>query len=64
MALLRTARERFVQRSVYGMAAYWAANLALLGAEAHWHVLTRLTLLDFQLLKSLALMAGKTVHPS
>jgi len=64
MALLRPARGRIVQRSAYGMAAYWAANLALAGAEAHWHVLTRLTLLDLALLKSLAVMAGKTVHPS
>jgi hypothetical protein len=40
------APYRFLRRSIYGAGAYWALNLLLLIAEARWHVLYRLTVLE------------------
>jgi hypothetical protein len=40
------APYRFLRRSVYGASAYWALNLLLMVAEARWHVLYRLTVLE------------------
>lgn len=52
------------QRSVYGVVAYWALNLVLVGAEARWHILTRLTLYDISQLKTLGSLLVKLAHPS
>lgn len=46
------------------MAAYWALNLALVGAEARWHVLTRLTMYDINQFKTLAPLIIKLLHPT
>jgi hypothetical protein len=50
-------------RWVVGAAVYWAANFALLFAEAQWHVLSRLTVWDIVTLKSLAPSLAQLIHP-
>ncbi len=50
------------KRWLYGAAAYWALNIALLFAEVQWHVLSRLTLWDIETLRSLVPMTAELVH--
>lgn len=40
-------------RSIYYVAAYWTINIALVLAEARWHLIYRLTLWDIEQLKLL-----------
>jgi hypothetical protein len=40
-------------RSVYYVAGYWILNIALVVAEARWHLMYKLTIWDIVQLKSL-----------
>jgi len=42
--------------------AYWLLNLILVGAEARWHLLYRLTLWDIATLRALAPTFGRLIH--
>lgn len=55
------ARGRVGQRTLYGFAAYWGMNLALVVAEAHWHILYHLTILDIALLRTMV-SSSTNVH--
>jgi hypothetical protein len=54
MDQLTQALHRTLQRSLLGAGAYWALNLLMIIAEARWHVLYHLTVLDFRALYVLA----------
>ena len=53
MDMLARRPSRVASRVFYGTAAYWTLNVALLLAEARWHILYRLTLWDLSQLKAL-----------
>lgn len=55
--------NQIAQRSLAGIVTYWALNLALVGAEARWHILSRLTLYDLSQIKIFAPLLGKLLHP-
>jgi hypothetical protein len=54
--------NRLAAGSFYGAAAYWAVNLALVAAEARWHVLYRLTLWDVSQIKALSAILERLIH--
>jgi hypothetical protein len=54
MALLARWLKRIAPRLLYGSAAYWGANVALVAIEVRWHPLYRLTLWDIAQLKPYA----------
>jgi hypothetical protein len=49
-------------RALYGFTAYWALNLGLLLAEVRWHVLSRLTLWDFSMIRTALIAASHHPH--
>lgn len=53
-----------MERWGIGGVAYLAVNFLLVGVEARWHVLYRLTMWDADALKTLLLLLAKTVHHS
>lgn len=59
MERLAQLRGRLGQRTLCGFAAYWGANAALVLAEAHWHFLYHLTILDIALIRT---MLAPTTH--
>jgi hypothetical protein len=54
MDMLARAPARVASRFLYGTAAYWALNVALVAAEIRWHVLARLTVWDITQLRVIA----------
>jgi len=58
MQLIARPLNRFTSRLAYGAVAYWGLNVALVAAEARWHLLYRLTVWDIVQLKSLASIFG------
>jgi len=62
MERLARIATRLGPRCAFGVAAYWAANVALLLAEARWHVLSQLTLFDIQQIKALGPELAQLVH--
>jgi hypothetical protein len=49
-------------RFAWGAGVYLALNFVLLGVEARWHVLARLTVWDISELKTLTVMLGQLMH--
>ena len=62
MQRLARIATRLGPRCAFGVAAYWAANIALLLAEARWHVLSRLTLFDIAQLKVYGSVFAKLIQ--
>ena len=62
MERLARIATRLGPRYAFGVAAYWALNVALLLAELRWHVLTKLTLFDIEQLKALGPTLSQLVH--
>ena len=62
MERLARIATRLGPRCAFGVAAYWAVNLALLFAEVRWHVLSRLTLFDIAQLKIYGSVLAKLVQ--
>jgi hypothetical protein len=62
MERLARIATRLGPRCAFGVAGYWVANVALLFAEARWHVLSRLTVFDIEQIKLLAPELAKLAH--
>jgi hypothetical protein len=62
MERLARIATRLGPRCAFGVAAYWAANVGILFAEARWHVLSRLTLFDIGAIKAVAPELLKLLH--
>ena len=59
--LLRPANRSGI-RPAYYVAGYWVLNIALVAAEAKWHLIYRLTLWDITQLRMLAPLFARMVH--
>lgn len=53
-----------MERLTYGGIVYLALNFLLVGAEARWHVLYRLTVLDASAIRTLVPLIAKIIHHS
>ena len=62
MDMLARGPSRLASRFVFGTAAYWTLNVALLLAEARWHILYRLTMWDVTQLRAIAPVLYHAVH--
>jgi hypothetical protein len=61
VSLLRVAK-RSGARAFYYVAAYWMLNIALVVAEARWHLIYKLTLWDIAELRSLGPLFSHLAH--
>lgn len=62
MEQLARPTKRIGKRFAWGAGAYLALNLILVGAEARWHILARLTVWDISELKTLSSMLSQIMH--
>jgi hypothetical protein len=53
-----------MERFGYGGVVYLALNFLIVGAEARWHVLYRLTMLDASAIRTLLPAIAKIIHHS
>ncbi len=53
-----------MEKLTYGGVVYLALNFLMVGVEARWHVLYRLTLFDAAAIKTLVPLIAKVVHHS
>jgi hypothetical protein len=62
MARIAGAAKRANSPFTFGAAGYLALNVLLVGAEARWHVLTRLTLWDAEQIKTVISLLLQHAH--
>jgi hypothetical protein len=62
MVRLTRRYKRFLAYLGQGTLGYLAVNLVLMGAEAKWHLLYRLTVWDMSEMKLVAILISQSTH--